>query len=172
MKLAISHTEATIAYHPEKALICFDHVTFQYTETADPVLENVSFVIPKGKTTAIVGATGAGKSTLVKLLLRINEVTAGTISYSGTDIRSLSQQTIRQVISYVPQKAFLFSGTILSNLLMGNAEATTEEIRTALEISQSSEFIDSLPQGIESFVAQGGSNYSGGQNKECVLHEP
>ena len=150
-------------------MICFDHVTFQYTETADPVLENVSFVIPKGKTTAIVGATGAGKSTLVKLLLRINEVTAGTISYSGTDIRSLSQQTIRQVISYVPQKAFLFSGTILSNLLMGNAEATTEEIRTALEISQSSEFIDSLPQGIESFVAQGGSNYSGGQKQRMCI---
>ena len=150
-------------------MICFDHVTFQYTETADPVLENVSFVIPKGKTTAIVGATGAGKSTLVKLLLRINDVTAGTISYSGTDIRSLSQQTIRQVISYVPQKAFLFSGTILSNLLMGNAEATTEEIRTALEISQSSEFIDSLPQGIESFVAQGGSNYSGGQKQRMCI---
>ena len=169
IEISDPHTEATIAYHPEKALICFDHVTFQYTGTADPVLENVSFVIPKGKTTAIVGATGAGKSTLVKLLLRINEVTAGTISYSGTDIRSLSQQTIRQVISYVPQKAFLFSGTILSNLLMGNAKATTEEIRTALEISQSSEFIDSLPQGIESFVAQGGSNYSGGQKQRMCI---
>ncbi|EHG5961357.1 ABC transporter ATP-binding protein [Enterococcus faecalis] len=169
IEISDPHTEATIAYHPEKALICFDHVTFQYTETADPVLENVSFVIPKGKTTAIVGTTGAGKSTLVKLLLRINDVTAGTISYSGTDIRSLSQQTIRQVISYVPQKAFLFSGTILSNLLMGNAEATTEEIRTALEISQSSEFIDSLPQGIESFVAQGGSNYSGGQKQRMCI---
>ncbi|EOJ55426.1 ABC transporter ATP-binding/permease [Enterococcus faecalis ATCC 35038] len=169
IEISDPHTEATIAYHPEKALICFDHVTFQYTETADPVLENVSFVIPKGKTTAIVGATDAGKSTLVKLLLRINEVTAGTISYSGTDIRSLSQQTIRQVISYVPQKAFLFSGTILSNLLMGNAKATTEEIRTALEISQSSEFIDSLPQGIESFVAQGGSNYSGGQKQRMCI---
>ncbi|EOG95623.1 ABC transporter ATP-binding/permease [Enterococcus faecalis EnGen0214] len=169
IEISDPHTEATIAYHPEKALICFDHVTFQYTETADPVLENVNFVIPKGKTTAIVGATGAGKSTLVKLLLRINEVTAGTISYSGTDIRSLSQQTIRQVISYVPQKAFLFSGTILSNLLMGNAKATTEEIRTALEISQSSEFIDSLPQGIESFVAQGGSNYSGGQKQRMCI---
>ncbi len=169
IEISDPHTEATIAYHPEKALICFDHVTFQYTETADPVLENVSFVIPKGKTTAIVGATGAGKSTLVKLLLRINDVTAGTISYTGTDIRSLSQQTIRQVISYVPQKAFLFSGTILSNLLMGNAEATTEEIRTALEISQSSEFIDSLPQGIESFVAQGGSNYSGGQKQRMCI---
>lgn len=169
IEISDPHTEATIAYHPEKALICFDHVTFQYTETADPVLENVSFVIPKGKTTAIVGTTGAGKSTLVKLLLRINDVTAGTISYSGTDIRSLSQQTIRQVISYVPQKAFLFSGTILSNLLMGNAKATTEEIRTALEISQSSEFIDSLPQGIESFVAQGGSNYSGGQKQRMCI---
>lgn len=169
IEISDPHTEATIAYHPEKALICFDHVTFQYTETADPVLENVSFVIPKGKTTAIVGATGAGKSTLVKLLLRINEVTAGTISYSGTDIRSLSQQTIRKVISYVPQRAFLFSGTILSNLLMGNAKATTEEIRTALEISQSSEFIDSLPQGIESFVAQGGSNYSGGQKQRMCI---
>ncbi|WP_417630213.1 ABC transporter ATP-binding protein [Enterococcus faecalis] len=169
IEISDPHTEATIAYHPKKALICFDHVTFQYTETADPVLENVSFVIPKGKTTAIVGATGAGKSTLVKLLLRINEVTAGTISYSGTDIRSLSQQTIRKVISYVPQKAFLFSGTILSNLLMGNAKATTEEIRTALEISQSSEFIDSLPQGIESFVAQGGSNYSGGQKQRMCI---
>lgn len=169
IEISDPHTEATIAYHPEKALICFDHVTFQYTETADPVLENVSFVIPKGKTTAIVGATGAGKSTLVKLLLRINEVTAGTISYSGTDIRSLSQQTIRQIISYVPQKAFLFSGTILSNLLMGNAKATTEEIRTALEISQSSEFIDSLPQGIESFVAQGGANYSGGQKQRMCI---
>ena len=169
IEISDPHTEATIAYHPEKALICFDHVTFQYTETADPVLENVSFVIPKGKTTAIVGATGAGKSTLVKLLLRINDVTDGTISYSGTDIRSLSQQTIRQVISYVPQKAFLFSGTILSNLLMGNAKATTEEIRTALEISQSSEFIDSLPQGIESFVAQGGSNYSGGQKQRMCI---
>ncbi|WP_279262312.1 ABC transporter ATP-binding protein [Enterococcus faecalis] len=169
IEISDPHTEATIAYHPEKALICFDHVTFQYKETADPVLENISFVIPKGKTTAIVGATGAGKSTLVKLLLRINEVTAGTISYSGTDIRSLSQQTIRQIISYVPQKAFLFSGTILSNLLMGNAKATTEEIRTALEISQSSEFIDSLPQGIESFVAQGGANYSGGQKQRMCI---
>ncbi|HAP2863785.1 TPA: ABC transporter ATP-binding protein [Enterococcus faecalis] len=169
IEISDPHTEATIAYHPEKALICFDHVTFQYTETADPVLENVSFVIPKGKTTAIVGATGAGKSTLVKLLLRINDVTAGTISYSGTDIRSLSQQTIRQIISYVPQKAFLFSGTILSNLLMGNAKATPEEIKTALEISQSSEFIDSLPQGIESFVAQGGSNYSGGQKQRMCI---
>lgn len=123
----------------------------------------------KEKQRRFVGATGAGKSTLVKLLLRINDVTAGTISYSGTDIRSLSQQTIRQVISYVPQKAFLFSGTILSNLLMGNAKATTEEIRTALEISQSSEFIDSLPQGIESFVAQGGSNYSGGQKQRMCI---
>lgn len=169
IEISDPHTEATIAYHPEKALICFDHVTFQYTETADPVLENVSFVIPKGKTTAIVGATGAGKSTLVKLLLRINDVTAGTISYSGTDIRSLSQQTIRQIISYVPQKAFLFSGTILSNLLMGNAKVTPEEIKTALEISQSSEFIDSLPQGIESFVAQGGSNYSGGQKQRMCI---
>ncbi|MET1239646.1 ABC transporter ATP-binding protein, partial [Enterococcus faecalis] len=102
IEISDPHTEATIAYHPEKALICFDHVTFQYTETADPVLENVSFVIPKGKTTAIVGATGAGKSTLV-------------------------------------------------------------------EISQSSEFIDSLPQGIESFVAQGGSNYSGGQKQRMCI---
>ena len=169
IEISDPHTEATIAYHPEKALICFDHVTFQYTETADPVLENVSFVIPKGKTTAIVGATGAGKSTLVKLLLRINEVTAGTISYSGTDIRSLSQQTIRQIISYVPQKAFLFSGSILTILLMGNAKATTDEITTALEISQSSEFIDSLPQGIESFVAQGGANYSGGQKQRMCI---
>ena len=145
IEISDPHTEATIAYHPEKALICFDHVTFQYTETADPVLEMLVLSFLK-ENNGDCWCTGAGKSTLVKLLLRINEVTAGTISYSGTDIRSLSQQTIRQVISYVPQKAFLFSGTILSNLLMGNAKATTEEIRTALEISQSSEFIDSLPR--------------------------
>lgn len=153
----------------QKALVTFDNVSFQYTKTADPVLQDLNFTIPKGKTTAIVGGTGSGKSTLAKLLLRISDVTEGQIRFADVPVTQLKQAQIRSLISYIPQKAFLFSGTILSNLQMGNEQATKEELEKAIKIAQLSEFIEELPDGLNSFVAQGGSNYSGGQKQRICI---
>ncbi len=114
----------------------FEHVTFKYTEISDPVLEDIDFTIPKGKTTAIVGGTGSGKSSLAKLLLRLSDPTIGKVTLGGIPLTQMTQEQIRSHISYVPQKAFLFSGTILSNLQMGNEYASTEELSKAIKIAQ------------------------------------
>lgn len=147
----------------------FEHVTFKYTEISDPVLENIDFTIPKGKTTAIVGGTGSGKSSLAKLLLRLSDPTIGKVTLGGIPLTQMTQEQIRSHISYVPQKAFLFSGTILSNLQMGNEYASTEELSKAIKIAQLEELVDTLPDGLDSFVAQGGSNYSGGQKQRICI---
>lgn len=149
----------------------FEHVTFKYTEISDPVLEDIDFTIPKGKTTAIVGGTGSGKSSLAKLLLRLSDPTIGKVTLGGIPLTQMTQEQIRSHISYVPQKAFLFSGTILSNLQMGNEYASTEELSKAIKIAQLEELVDTLPDGLDSFVAQGGSNYSGARNSGYVLLE-
>ncbi len=153
----------------DETVLSFDHVTFSYSADADPVLEDIHFDIPKAKTTAIVGGTGSGKSTIAKLLLRLNDPTSGQILLGGQPLQALNQETIRDTISYVPQKAFLFSGTIRTNLAMGNAEASNEQLAKAVRISQLEEVLAKLPDGIDSFVAQGGDNYSGGQKQRMCI---
>lgn len=150
-------------------VLSFEHVSFSYTKDSEPVLEDIHFKVPKGKTTAIVGGTGSGKSTIAKLLLRLNDVTSGQITLGGQPLQQLTQEMIRSKISYVPQKAFLFSGTILSNLQMGNEHATEEELTSAIRISQLEEVLDKLPKKLASFVAQGGDNYSGGQKQRMCI---
>lgn len=152
----------------DEHVLSFEHVSFSYTKDSEPVLEDIHFKVPKGKTTAIVGGTGSGKSTIAKLLLRLNDVTSGQITLGGQPLQQLTQEMIRSKISYVPQKAFLFSGTILSNLQMGNEHAT-EELTSAIRISQLEEVLDKLPKKLASFVAQGGDNYSGGQKQRMCI---
>ena len=153
----------------DEHVLSFEHVSFSYTKDSEPVLEDIHFKVPKGKTTAIVGGTGSGKSTIAKLLLRLNDVTSGQITLGGQPLQQLTQEIIRSKISYVPQKAFLFSGTILSNLQMGNEHATEEELTSAIRISQLEEVLDKLPKKLASFVAQGGDNYSGGQKQRMCI---
>ncbi|MDA3965168.1 MULTISPECIES: ABC transporter ATP-binding protein [Enterococcus] len=147
----------------------YQNVSFAYGKESNPVIEKISFTIPAGKTTAIVGATGSGKSTLMKLLLRINDPTSGEIKLNDVPTTALTQSSIREQVAYVPQKAFLFKGTIKSNLLMGKADATPAEIDQAAKISQLKSFVDTLPDKYESFTAQGGSNYSGGQKQRICI---
>lgn len=153
----------------DEHVLSFEYVSFSYTKDSEPVLEDIHFKVPKGKTTAIVGGTGSGKSTIAKLLLRLNDVTSGQITLGGQPLQQLTQEMIRSKISYVPQKAFLFSGTILSNLQMGNEHATEEELTSAIRISQLEEVLDKLPKKLASFVAQGGDNYSGGQKQRMCI---
>ncbi|EMF0261247.1 ABC transporter ATP-binding protein [Enterococcus hirae] len=153
----------------DEHVLSFEHVSFSYTKDSEPVLEDIHFKVPKGKTTAIVGGTGSGKSTIAKLLLRLNDVTSGQITLGGQPLQQLTQEMIRSKISYVPQKAFLFSGTSLSNLQMGNEHATEEELTSAIRISQLEEVLDKLPKKLASFVAQGGDNYSGGQKQRMCI---
>lgn len=153
----------------QDALIDLNHVTFSYDQADEPVLEDIHFSIPKGKTTAIVGGTGSGKSTVAKLLLRLSDVSEGAILFDGVDIRNVTQEELRSKISYVPQKAFLFSGTIKSNLLMGYPEATKEDMDRAAEISQLASYLATLEDGYDSFVAQGGTNFSGGQRQRLCI---
>ena len=153
----------------DEHVLSFEYVSFSYTKDSEPVLEDIHFKVPKGKTTAIVGGTGSGKSTIAKLLLRLNDVTSGQITLGGKPLQQLTQEMIRSKISYVPQKAFLFSGTILSNLQMGNEHVTEEELTSAIRISQLEEVLDKLPKKLASFVAQGGDNYSGGQKQRMCI---
>ncbi|MFS0983707.1 ABC transporter ATP-binding protein [Enterococcus durans] len=153
----------------EEPILSFKHVSFSYSKDSEPVLEDLHFDILRGKTTAIVGGTGSGKSTIAKLLLRLNDTTSGEILLGGQPLQELEQTMIRQIISYVPQKAFLFSGTIRSNLAMGHEEASSEQLNQALRISQLEEVLAKLPAGLDSFVAQGGDNYSGGQKQRMCI---
>ena len=153
----------------DEPILSFKHVSFSYSKDSELVLEDIHFDILRGKTTAIVGGTGSGKSTIAKLLLRLNDTTSGEILLGGQPLQELEQTMIRQIISYVPQKAFLFSGTIRSNLAMGNEEASSEQLNQALRISQMEEVLAKLPAGLDSFVAQGGDNYSGGQKQRMCI---
>lgn len=150
----------------------FRNVNFRYGDSNDHnenVLEGINFTAKAGKTTAIIGATGAGKSTLLSLILRFYDVNSGAILVDGIDIRDLSKEELHGKIGYVPQKALLFSGTIRSNLLYANKNATDEKIREAVEIAQAKTFIDEKPKGYETEVAQGGANLSGGQKQRLSI---
>lgn len=149
--------------------LVFDDVTFRYPDAADPVVASVSFRTQPGHTTAIIGSTGSGKTTLVKLVPRFFDATEGTVSLDGVDVRDMALDDLRGRIGYVPQQGLLFSGTIRSNLLFGAPDATDEDLRWALEVSQSAEFVDRLPEGIDTPVAQGGTSVSGGQRQRLSI---
>lgn len=151
------------------AVVEFENVSFFYHGAEEPVISNLSFSCNKGETTAIIGSTGSGKSTIANLILRLHDIDQGEILIDGVDIRSLSQNELRNTIGYIPQKAFLFSGTIEDNLKMGYKEATKEDMKKALSISQSESFVNKLPKGLQSEVSQGGSNFSGGQKQRLSI---
>lgn len=151
------------------AVVEFENVSFFYHGAEEPVISNLSFSCNKGETTAIIGSTGSGKSTIANLILRLHDIDQGEIRIDGVDIRSLSQNELRNTIGYIPQKAFLFSGTIEDNLKMGYKEATKEDMKKALSISQSESFVNKLPKGLKSKVSQGGSNFSGGEKQRLSI---
>lgn len=150
-------------------ILSFENVSFKYPDADECTLENLNFSCKKGTTTAIIGGTGSGKSTIASLMLRFNEVTNGTIKLNGIDIRNLTQEQLRDNLSYVQQRAWLFSGTIADNLRFGNKNASDEELMHALDIAQAGDFVRSLPDKLNSYVAQGGTNFSGGQKQRLSI---
>jgi len=149
--------------------LCFDDVTFAYPGAEEPVLSHISFTTRPGETTAILGSTGSGKSTLINLIPRFYDITSGRILLNGTDIRELTQETLRNRVGFIPQKAFLFQGTVASNLRYGKEDATTEEMWHALRIAQAEEFVMEMPDKLEAPIAQGGGNVSGGQKQRLAI---
>lgn len=147
----------------------FRNVTFQYDHAEEPVLSRLNFSCKIGQTTAIIGGTGSGKSTIASLIMRFYDIQRGTILLNGTDIKKMTQTSLRDKIGFVPQKAFLFSGTIKDNLLYGNSNASDKELEHAASIAQAADFIAETGQGYGSFVAQGGTNYSGGQRQRLCI---
>ena len=152
-----------------KGLLEFSHVDFKYPGAEHNVLSDIDFKVEPGKTTAIIGSTGCGKSTLVNLIPRFYDVTGGQITLDGKDIRRISMEELREEIGFVPQKGVLFSGTIASNLRFGKADATDEDIKEAAEIAQATEFIETKKEKYDSPIAQGGSNVSGGQKQRLAI---
>jgi ATP-binding cassette subfamily B protein len=147
----------------------FDNVTFCYPGSDQPVLKNISFVARHGQTTAFIGVTGSGKSTLMSLLIRYYDVTEGRILVGGVDIRDMKRSDLRRRIGYVPQKSMLFTGTIRSNLQYADSHATFDDIVRAAAIAQAEEFISGMADGYDSRIAQGGSNLSGGQKQRLSI---
>jgi len=154
---------------PFEAVVEFRDVCFRYPGAEKDVLHNISFVARPGETTAFIGSTGSGKSTIVNLIPRFHDVSSGAILIDGVDIRDVTQHDLREKIGYVPQKGLLFSGTIASNLRYGREDASDEEILAAAEVAQASEFIFSWPEGLEAEIAQGGINVSGGQKQRLAI---
>lgn len=152
-----------------KGVVKYDNVAFAYPGADENVLENISFEAKPGQTTAIIGSTGCGKSTLVQLLPRFYDVTEGSITIDGQDIRDLTMDSVRQNIGFVPQKGILFSGTIASNIRFGAPGASDEDVKLAAEIAQASDFIEEKEHGYDSAVAQGGGNVSGGQKQRLAI---
>ena len=170
-----SHTLINDPGDPEKlpeeskGQVVFDHVSFRYPGAEEDVLEDISFTAEPGQTTAIIGSTGCGKSTLVNLIPRFYDVTEGSIRLDGHDIRNLTQHDLREKLGYVPQKGVLFSGDIASNILFGNPDGTDEEMEEAARIAQATEFIEAKKRQYHSHIAQGGSNVSGGQKQRLSI---
>lgn len=153
----------------EKGVLTFDHVSFRYPGADENVLEEITFTAKLGETTAIIGSTGSGKSTLVNLIPRFYDVTEGSIRLDGVDIREVTQHDLREKLGYVPQKGLLFSGDIASNIMFGNPEGSEQEMKEAAQIAQATEFIEAKPHKYESPISQGGSNVSGGQKQRLSI---
>ena len=151
------------------ARIAFEDVSFKYSDGAECVLEDISFTCEPGKTTAIIGSTGSGKSTVLKLAERFHDVTSGRITVDGIDVRDVSQHALRAQLGYVPQAAFLFSGTIASNVGYGVDDADEDRIRAAADVAQASEFIAERSEGLATPISQGGTNVSGGQRQRLAI---
>ncbi|MDD2484298.1 MAG: ABC transporter ATP-binding protein [Eubacteriales bacterium] len=161
--------ESTVPMPRLRGEVCFDKVTFSYPGASEPVLREISFTASPGQTTALIGSTGSGKSTIVNLIPRFYDITEGEIRIDGMDIKKMSLHDLRENLGYVPQRGMLFSGTIRSNLTYADANASEEEIRKAAEIAQAMEFIEAKPEGFASAIAQGGSNVSGGQKQRLAI---
>ena len=168
-EITIKDKDDAVTSAPKNAAIKFDHVSFRYPDGGENVLTDIDFVAEPGKTTAIIGSTGCGKSTLVKLIPRFFDVTEGKVSIGGTDVKDMSLDTLRAQIGYVPQKAILFSGNINSNIAYGAPNATHSDISEAAGIAQAIEFINEKEDGFESAIAQGGTNVSGGQKQRLSI---
>ena len=166
---SIHDADQTEAVTERNGVIRFDHVNFRYPGAEEDVLHDIDFIAEPGKTTAIIGSTGCGKSTLVNLIPRLYDVTGGKITLDGKDIRNIKMSDLREEIGFVPQKGVLFSGTIASNLRFGKEEATDEEIAKAAKIAQATEFIETKDDRYDSAIAQGGSNVSGGQKQRLAI---
>ena len=167
--LSIKEPENPVTLGNESGELRFDDVSFRYGNAEEDTLSHISFTAKPGQTTAFIGATGAGKSTLINLIPRFYDVTGGAVYLNGKDIRTLSQKELRDNIGYVPQKAMLFSGTIDSNIKYGKEDADVNEVLAALDCAQATEFVSELPNGVESSIAQGGSNVSGGQKQRLAI---
>ena len=152
-----------------EGLITFKDVSYHYPKASENVLNNISFTARPGETTAIIGSTGSGKSTLINLIPRFYDVTDGAIEIDGIDIRKMTQADLRANIGYVPQKGMLFSGNIVSNIAYGKDDASTDEIMKALEVAQAKNFVSEMEDGIETAIAQGGGNVSGGQKQRLSI---
>jgi ATP-binding cassette subfamily B protein len=150
-------------------LLEFDDVDFGYPGAGEPVLRNITFTARPGLTTAVIGSTGAGKTTLVSLVPRLFDVTGGSVRMDGVDVRELAPQTLWESIGLVPQKPYLFSGTVATNLRYGNPDATDDDLWEALEVAQAKNFVQQMPDGLNSTIAQGGTNVSGGQRQRLAI---
>ena len=168
-ELSIKEPENPVTLGNESGELRFDDVSFRYGNAEEDTLSHISFTAKPGQTTAFIGATGAGKSTLINLIPRFYDVTGGAVYLNGKDIRTLSQKELRDNIGYVPQKAMLLSGTIDSNIKYGKEDADVNEVLAALDCAQATEFVSELPNGVESSIAQGGSNVSGGQKQRLAI---
>ena len=152
-----------------KGIVEFDHVSFAYPDAGENVLTDISFKAEKGKTLAVIGSTGSGKSTLINLIPRFYDVTEGCVKVDGVDVRRMSQKDLRDRLGYVPQKGVLFSGTIDSNIRYGKTDISDSEVEKAAKIAQAAEFIEEKPKGYQAPVAQGGTNVSGGQKQRLSI---
>lgn len=168
-KASIADKENPKKILEHKGVIRFSHVSFRYPGAEEDALSDIDFVAEPGKTTAIIGSTGCGKSTLVNLIPRLYDVTGGSVTLDGIDIRDIAMTELREEIGFVPQKGVLFSGTIASNLKFGNADATEEQIREAAQIAQAADFIEEKNDKYDSSIAQGGTNVSGGQKQRLAI---
>lgn len=168
-KVLVQDAEGAGELTDVKGYVEFHHVDFKYPGAEECVLEDIDFTAEPGKTTAIIGSTGCGKSTLIQLIPRFYDVTNGRITIDGTDIREVTQESLRNQIGLVPQKGILFSGTIASNLRFGKEDATKAELEKAAEIAQATEFINEKSEKYDSSIAQGGSNVSGGQKQRLSI---
>lgn len=161
--------DAELRRSGEGATIAFNDVSFRYGDSKECVLEHIDFTAEPGKTTALIGSTGSGKSTVIKLIERFYDVTEGSVTIDGVDVRDVTQQALREQLGYVPQKAFLFSGTIESNVAYADEGMSVDRIREAVDIAQASEFVASKEEGLGTRVSQGGSNVSGGQRQRLAI---